>query len=243
MKKYNIIYGYKNVKNLLLTNYKKIYKIYTIKKYLSYNIFNLIKSKKINYKIKSKKFINNIFYKKTDNILAYINTIKYFKIKKVINNILKTKKLMTILIINKLYDYNNFGNIIRTSVLFNVNTIIIPKNFFFINENMIYKSVGYFFKIPICKVNNLLKCIKYLKKKKILIYSISNKFNNIYSNKCNFNKNLCIILGNEHFGINKLILNISDKIIKIPMNNNKSSLNVATSCGIILYEIFLQKLK
>ncbi|XBT18533.1 MAG: TrmH family RNA methyltransferase [Candidatus Shikimatogenerans sp. Tder] len=240
-KKY-IIYGYNQIKELIINKHNIIYKIYIIKKYIKYNIFNIINKNNIPFKIKNKKYINNILKKKNQGIIAYISNIKFYKIKNIINNINNYYINPTLLMINKLYDYKNLGNIIRNCVLLNVQCIIINKNFFFINKEIIKKSSGTFFKIPICKENNFIKVINFLKKKKFKIFSLSNKKNNIYINKCNLNIPLVIILGNENKGINNNILNISDKIIKIPIIYKLSSLNVATSSTIILYEILKQKL-
>jgi len=55
-----------------------------------------------------------------------------------------------------------------------------------------------------------------------------------------FTKPTAIILGNEISGISQDILNMSDAVIKIPMFGKKESLNVATTCGIVLYEILRQ---
>ncbi len=48
---------------------------------------------------------------------------------------------------------------------------------------------------------------------------------------------LALIIGNEIKGINKKILSYTDKIIEIPMNGKKESLNVAVATGIALYQL------
>jgi 23S rRNA (guanosine2251-2'-O)-methyltransferase len=46
-----------------------------------------------------------------------------------------------------------------------------------------------------------------------------------------------IVLGHETEGVNRDILEKSDKIVSIPMRGSKNSLNVASAAAIILYEI------
>lgn len=48
--------------------------------------------------------------------------------------------------------------------------------------------------------------------------------------------NVAYIFGNEITGVAKEILDISDKIIDIPMAGRKESLNVSTCVGIILFQ-------
>lgn len=55
-----------------------------------------------------------------------------------------------------------------------------------------------------------------------------------------FKKNICLFLGNEVSGVAKEILDISDRIIKIPMAGKKESLNVAVSFGIAAYALQLK---
>ncbi len=48
---------------------------------------------------------------------------------------------------------------------------------------------------------------------------------------------LCFVFGNEITGIDKELLDISDKIIEIPQFGKKHSFNVSVSIGIALYSI------
>jgi len=49
-----------------------------------------------------------------------------------------------------------------------------------------------------------------------------------------------LVFGNEISGVEKGIIKKSDAVVKIPMFGKKESLNVATSCGVVLYEIARQ---
>lgn len=55
-----------------------------------------------------------------------------------------------------------------------------------------------------------------------------------------FPKTCSIIMGNEITGVSDYALEKSSTVIKIPMYGQKESLNVATSFGIIIYEILRQ---
>ncbi|KKP41044.1 MAG: tRNA/rRNA methyltransferase (spou) [Candidatus Peregrinibacteria bacterium GW2011_GWC2_33_13] len=48
---------------------------------------------------------------------------------------------------------------------------------------------------------------------------------------------IAIIVGNEIEGISEAVLNISDKVLHIPMLGKKESLNVSTAFGIGVYQI------
>lgn len=78
--------------------------------------------------------------------------------------------------------------------------------------------------------------IEYLKEKNIPVWAVEIDKNAVHFQKIKYPKDVAFILGHETEGIKKNILEKSDRIIYIPMNGQKNSLNVATCAGIILYE-------
>jgi len=48
---------------------------------------------------------------------------------------------------------------------------------------------------------------------------------------------LCVAFGNEVEGLNPELLQLADTHVRIPMLGRKTSLNVATAAGIVLYEL------
>ncbi len=51
---------------------------------------------------------------------------------------------------------------------------------------------------------------------------------------------VALVFGNEISGVSEDILKASDAVVKIPMFGKKESLNVATTCGIVIYEVLRQ---
>ncbi|MEK7664509.1 MAG: TrmH family RNA methyltransferase [Patescibacteria group bacterium] len=76
-----------------------------------------------------------------------------------------------------------------------------------------------------------------LKKKNFQIVALEQNKKAIEYTKFKPKFPLALIVGNEVRGISKKILNKSDKIIYLPMQGKKESLNVAVSFGIAGYEI------
>jgi TrmH family RNA methyltransferase len=55
--------------------------------------------------------------------------------------------------------------------------------------------------------------------------------------KAKYKRPVAIILGHEKNGVSKDVLKLCDLAVEIPMFGFANSLNVATSAGIILYEV------
>ena len=52
---------------------------------------------------------------------------------------------------------------------------------------------------------------------------------------------LAIIIGSEGFGMNRLVKENCDFLVKIPMKGKITSLNASVSAGIVIYEAVKQK--
>ena len=83
---------------------------------------------------------------------------------------------------------------------------------------------------------DLVDAINELKKRGIKVYSTSLQSSK-YIDEVSFENKFAVVFGSEGYGVSKDVLDISDEIIKIPMNPSCESLNVAVSSGIILYEL------
>ena len=146
-----------------------------------------------------------------------------------------------ILILDRITDTRNFGAITRVAAASQGDAIVVPeKETALISSDTVKSSAGGINYIPICKSNRLVDEVNKLKDSGLKIFSCSEKGEeDIYS--VNLNIPACIILGSEKDGISNSLLELSDKIIKIPMFGKVSSLNVATSSAVILFESVRQR--
>ena len=143
-----------------------------------------------------------------------------------------------ILILDNIQDPGNLGTIIRSSVAFNVESIVLSRDTVDIyNDKVLRSSEGMIFHINIIK-RDLESFLEELHTKKYKIYGTKVdggtkiKDLNIDTNK------IAIIMGNEAKGINENLLKKCDDFLYIPMNKKCESLNVGVAASIILYELF-----
>ncbi|TSC94166.1 MAG: TrmH family tRNA/rRNA methyltransferase [Parcubacteria group bacterium Licking1014_1] len=91
--------------------------------------------------------------------------------------------------------------------------------------------------IPFEHHKQISRLIDKLKKDKIQIVALEQAKNAVIYTKFKPNFPLALIIGNEIKGISKRILKKADKIIYLPMQGKKESLNVSVAFGITGYEI------
>jgi len=89
---------------------------------------------------------------------------------------------------------------------------------------------------------DVFEIIDRLKKDKVEIIVLEQTDKSIDFQEFNYNFPIAIILGNEYDGMPDEVIKVLDKSVEIPMYGTKQSLNVATSFGIIGYEL-LRRLK
>ncbi|MCX6800329.1 MAG: RNA methyltransferase [Candidatus Falkowbacteria bacterium] len=152
---------------------------------------------------------------------------------------IKLKKINqdnSILYLNNINDPGNLGSIIRTSVAFGVNNIVLDEQCADIfNFKTISAARDSIFKVNI----EFDKEINFLKKIKSEIEIIATDLDgNTNLKKFTAKNNFCLVVGNEANGVSAEILKIADNRIKIEMSAAIESLNVVSATSIILYKLF-----
>ncbi|AGR40728.1 23S rRNA (guanosine(2251)-2'-O)-methyltransferase RlmB [Spiroplasma taiwanense] len=234
----NYIYGKKIVENVIKNFSNQIVKIYILKGHsFEQEIYSIIKKNNIKWSsVEKGNFLKIIKEKiKHQGYIAEVKEYQYCELSNIYNN---SKERQVILIIDQLQDPQNFGAIIRTASLFNVDGIIIQENNQVkVTPAVVKASVGTIYNIPIVKVSNLKDAINSLKNQGFWIYSSFLGKDSKSINEINFDKKTAIVIGNEATGISKKILSVSDFNFKIETSNVIDSLNVSVATGIILFKI------
>ncbi len=138
------------------------------------------------------------------------------------------------LILDDVSDPGNLGTIIRSSAALGIEAIIVSLDTVDeYNDKVLRATQGAIFKIPIFRMN-LSDAISKLKDDdiKIIVTSLQNSSDLKTIKKPN---KFGIILGNEAKGVHPEYLDLADEIVRIEMQNDVESLNVAMSAGIIIY--------
>lgn len=176
-------------------------------------------------------FVDEVIIKKlstTQNPQNILGVVRMFE--KPFSNINKY------ILLDGVNDPGNLGTIIRTSLALGINNIYMCNNTVDLyNEKVIRATQGAIFKANI-KRTSLEEAFKELREKDIKIVS-SSLDTNIYLNNLPTVKNFCLVVGNEANGISDYSKEHADFLVKIPMENDMESLNVAIASAILLYKL------
>lgn len=78
--------------------------------------------------------------------------------------------------------------------------------------------------------------IKKLKSAGIPVFSVEIASGSVNYKDIEYPNPVALVFGHEVNGVGQPVLSLSDKIVQIPMNGIKNSLNVATVAGIMMFE-------
>lgn len=141
-----------------------------------------------------------------------------------------------VLILEDIQDPGNLGTIIRSSVAFNVDTIILgSRSVDLYNDKVIRSSEGMIFKINIIR-SDVSDAIDALKRDGYKIYG-TKVDNGSDVRDIMIPKKYALVMGNEGNGVRLETLEKCDDYLYINMNSKVESLNVGVATSIILYEL------
>jgi 23S rRNA (guanosine2251-2'-O)-methyltransferase len=142
-----------------------------------------------------------------------------------------------VVILDHLEDPHNLGAIIRTSEAAGISGIIIPKDRSVeVNATVLKTSVGAVENIPVSMVTNLNSTIKDLKDNGFWIVG-TDMTDSVSYTELDYNIPIALIIGNEGFGISRLVREKCDYVVNIPMKGKINSLNASVASGILIYKI------
>lgn len=171
-----------------------------------------------------------------DKVVKYLTSVQtptgIFGLCEIKENKLKGNKL---LILDNIQDPGNLGTIIRSSVAFNIDTIILGHDCTDpYSQKVLRSSQGMIFHTNIIEKNLLSFLLEIKKEYKLLATKVDGGKELDSFKKIN---KFAIIMGSEGSGVKEEISNLCDEYLYIPMNKNCESLNVAVATSIILYEL------
>lgn len=230
----NIIYGRIPVINALLSNNKPI-RIFI--KGTDEKIETLAKTNNVAIKRVTQSELDKLTDRSNhQGVCCSMPQFVYADLKKELVKI-DNKSEATILILDGIEDPVNFGSMIRTSVAFGVDMIIIGKNRQVqVNGTVAKVATGSQVFIPIVQVTNISQTIAELKKHHFWIVAAAGEGESVYD-EINYSGKIALIIGSEGDGISQLVRKNSDFLASIPLSNQVTALNASIACSVFLAQI------
>jgi 23S rRNA (guanosine2251-2'-O)-methyltransferase len=178
-----------------------------------------------------------------EGCVAQIAKVRYYDLQEVISFVVERGDSPLFLLLDGITDIRNIGGLARTAYCMGVHALIIPdKGVGALNEDAVLTSAGALEKIPVCRVNSLVKAVDELHLNGIRVYATAMTASKDIAN-CDFRDPCAIVMGSEEKGVHPALMKVSDEKIRIPMQGEFESLNVSVATGMILYEVMRQRMR
>ncbi|MCF7908501.1 MAG: 23S rRNA (guanosine(2251)-2'-O)-methyltransferase RlmB [Candidatus Omnitrophica bacterium] len=234
------LYGKNSVAERLKANPQSIKKIFLKSNFTEPAIEKLIKLRKIPSerivqhrldKIKPQALLGGIIAEIADFEYAYLEDL----IKK------PKDQRPSFIFLDRIFDPQNLGAIIRTAACFGNFSVVIPKHKACeVTETVLHVACGGENYVPIVMVSNLRNGLLQLKDEGYwAVGAAAEGGENI--TKASLPDPICLVLGSEGSGIRYGLTKHLDKVINIPMQGVALSFNVTAACAILCYEVQRQK--
>ena len=176
-------------------------------------------------------------------VIAIVPPFEYCEVEDILDEAENKKEQPFILILDGIEDPHNLGAIIRTAETAGVHGVIIPKRrAASVNSTVNKVSAGAVEHMKVARVNNINDTIQYLKDNGLWIIGTDGKTENYYYEQ-DLTGPIALVIGSEGYGMNRLVSENCDILVKIPMKGKITSLNASVSAGIVTYEIVKQRKK
>lgn len=146
------------------------------------------------------------------------------------------------LVLDHIQDPQNLGACLRTADAAGIQGVIVTKDQAVgITPTVCKVASGAAETVPVYQVTNLSRTLSWLKEQGIWIAGAAGEAEQtIY--QMDVKMPLALVMGAEEKGLRRLTREQCDFLVKIPMQGSVASLNVSVAAGVLVYEIFRQRL-
>ncbi len=147
-----------------------------------------------------------------------------------------------IVICDELSDPHNLGAILRSAECAGAHGVIIPKRrSVSLTATVAKASAGAVEYMKVARVTNLASTIRALKEQGVWVFGTAAE-GSAPMYQTDFTGSTALVIGNEGQGVSRLIRDLCDGMVNIPMKGQISSLNASAAASILLYEAVRQRL-
>ena len=174
-------------------------------------------------------------------VVAVLSPILFTPLDMVVQATFEKGKAPLIVVLDGVTDVHNIGAIARTALCMGVDALVLPTQGSAALAGAAMKtSAGALATLPICRVADLSKALRYLQESGLTILACHAQAAQVLY-KIDLTLPIALILGGEDAGIAEKHLRLATHHICIPMQGPIASFNVSVAAGIMLYEVLRQR--
>jgi 23S rRNA (guanosine2251-2'-O)-methyltransferase len=185
--------------------------------------------------------LNQFTDKNHQGVIAFLSPVEFYRVEDIVQSAFEEGRTPFLVVLDGVTDVRNFGAIARTCVCAGVDALVIgSRGCAAVNGDAIKASAGALHTLPVCKVDNMQNCLRYLHDSGISLVAATEHTTKDYT-EADLTVPLAIVMGNEEKGIYEENLKLCNEKVRIPMTGTIESLNVSVAAGVMIYEALRQR--
>lgn len=176
---------------------------------------------------------------KHQGFMAFTSEFRYTELEDLLSSV-ADKSDSFIVVADGIEDPHNLGSIIRVCECAGVDGLVIGKHRSAqVTDSVMRISEGSANHLKISRVVNINTAVDKIKEAGLWVYGLELGGNDLY--KQDLKGKLCLIIGGEDTGVNKLTQKKCDGILTIPLSGKVNSLNASVALGVGVFEAVRQR--
>ncbi len=185
--------------------------------------------------------LNQFTDKNHQGVIAFLSPIDFYRVEDIVQKAFDEGRTPLLMVLDGVTDMRNFGAIARTCACVGADALVIgARGSVSINGDAVKTSAGALHTLPVCKVENMQNCLRYLRESGLAVVAATEHTDRLYT-QVDMTLPLAIVMGSEEKGIYEGNLNECTDRAKLPMVGTIESLNVSVAAGVFLYEAVRQR--
>ena len=186
--------------------------------------------------------LNRVTRKNHQGVVALMAAVEYIKVEQLLPALFENGDNPFFVALDGVTDVRNFGAIARTCECAGVSAVVIPeRDSVSVNADAVKTSAGALNYLPVCREQNLVKALRYMRDCGVKIIGTSDK-NAVAYTETDYTGPAALVLGAEDRGISPEVMKLCDARVAIPEFGNIHSLNVSVAAGVMIYEVVRQRM-
>jgi 23S rRNA (guanosine2251-2'-O)-methyltransferase len=146
-----------------------------------------------------------------------------------------------VLVLTGIQDPFNFGSILRSADLFDVDAVIVPDRAqAAVSAHVVRSSVGAVNFVKTVESPDLAEICQRLKSAGLSLLAATETGDRT-ADEVDLRQSLALLIGNEGAGVPPELLSLCDTQIRVPQGGHVGSLNAAVAAGVLCYEVRRQR--
>ncbi len=179
--------------------------------------------------------LDRITKKNHQGIVAFASPISFIELEELVQQGFESGKRVMIVVLDGVTDVGNLGAIARSAECFGATGLVVQDHHAApVNEDAVKTSSGALLRLPVARVSDVTKALRYMGKCGLERIGLSEKAD-LNITACERSDAACLVLGDEELGISTTSWAFCDVHATIPMSGSTGSLNVSVAAGIALH--------